>query len=141
MMHRLKLPDIAVQRTPETVVDVFPMTDDAEVPQPSALPRSRGLVLVPRTPVSIQDRDSDSTDSMAGVERVMGDGANSHRESVIRRRLVLTSSGNPTSGSHEPHPFACSDDGTLAPAEPVVEDGGEELGNSSGAPLWNLWCQ
>ena len=40
-----------------------------------------------------------------------------------------------------------SDDGTLAPAEPVVDDGGEEVvGNSSGGTkrnrsLWNLWCQ
>ena len=57
------------------VVDVFPKTDDAEVPQPSAPPRCRRLVLVHPpggTPVSIQDRDSDSTDSLAGVERVMG---------------------------------------------------------------------
>ena len=53
---------MAEPRTPETVVDVFPMIGDAAVPQPSAFPRCR-LVLVPQslgTPVSIQDMHSDS---------------------------------------------------------------------------------
>ena len=136
--------EAAEPRTPETVVDVFPMTDDAAVPQPSPLPRCRRLVLVPQspggTPVSIQDRHSDSTGNLAGAERMMGDGANSHRASVMRRRLVLTSSGIPTAQrdptNHTPlreTVLARSDDGTLAPTEPVVDDGGEEeLGNSSG---------
>ena len=81
---------------------------------------------------------------------MMGDGANSHRASVMRRRLVLTSSGiltaqrDPTNQTPlretvlETESLGAgsmprSDDGTLAPAEPVVDDGGEEeLGNSSG---------
>ena len=36
--------EVAEPRPPETVVDVFPMTDDAAVPQPSALPQCRRLV-------------------------------------------------------------------------------------------------
>ena len=76
------------------------------------------------------------------------DGADSHRASVMRRRLVLTSSSNPTAQrdptnhapmretvletDHVTGSMPRSDDGTLAPAEPVVEDGGEELVNSSG---------
>ena len=102
---------VAEPRTPETVVDVFPMTDDApaEIPQFSARPRCRTLVLVPQppggTPASIQERDADSTDSLPGVELgEMVDGANSvdgesHRASVMRtlRETVLETGGHATS--------------------------------------------
>ena len=96
----------------------------------------------------------------------MGDVANSHRASVMRRRLVLTSSGIPTAQrdptNHTPlretvletesaGSMPRSDDGTLPQVDPIVDDGGEEeLENSSGRDeeepvsprvAWNLWCQ
>ena len=143
---------VAETRTPETVVDVFPMTDDAEIPGPGGWCWFRSRLVELLFPSRTGIRTAQTV--WPGVERVMENGANSvgeesHRASVMRRRLVLTSSGNPTAEGdptvhtplretvletegHATGSMPRSDVGTLAPAEPVVEDGGEELGNSSG---------
>ena len=98
---------------------VFPMIDDApvEIPQHRARPRCRRLLLVLTPPggtlVSFQDRDSDGTDSLAGVEHGKME-------------------GKVPPGICDEKTIGVDEFQQLNVPEPVVEDGGEESGNSSG---------